>query len=297
MHFKKLRVVVGLICVILWTLLTCPLVIVLGLALRLLSPLPPFSLLWSIIQWFPTLWSFVVWNAIGRFMLCFNMNIPSLVRPINDGLVVFVANHPTYIGFLGYGYYVTCVMRKKITMVMKHELKWSFSLEGILAKTLWAIGAAVFIDRSNGKSAQEKIRAKLMQERDSRVIAIFPDGSRPTQQRIDENHEKNRELSVIGAFTETLVPRPTGTMTIWEVIRGSGVPVQFIAACMGFDRADEGLSSAADLIGATYLVSSDDFTDAVVDLRTRDQWKAWMIRLFVMFNQMQRSWRRKMFSI
>ncbi len=293
--FDFVRIFLAVAWLMIATVVICPAAIVLGFLVYPVSRVPVISIFWRILQRASWLWNCSVWQVSCRIFLRMKIHVEWRVpKLVDDEVTILIANHPTYIGFLGYGRFVTGILWGNVVMVMKSELKKSFSLEGILAKTLWALGAALFIDRENPTKARNQIKEWVSKGgAKGKIIGIFPDGRRPSKDRLHENHDRYRKdiPDVDEKFSETLVPKPGGTYVIFNACRELGLPVRLYRATMAFDREDSGFRSIRSLIGATYKVRCSDETDTALRLRGERVWKGWFYSMWEEINLTLKEWK------
>ena len=294
MNFIKIvRVFLAVLVMVVWTALVCGSTIVIGVVSTPLRFNQYFQKVFTHFWILPAAWAWGVWKLCCEGILGMKLEVENFEAIRRKGVSILISNHPTYLGFAGYAYLVTCVFRTKVVMVMKSELRASFSLEGILAKTLWALGCAIFIDRANPIKAREQIGRWVRMNTVPCLIGIFPDGRRPTPERIKENHDRLRKdfPKIDEDLPLTLFPKAGGAYVIFENCQEYGRLEGFLRATISFDREDLGFRSIFDLLGATFYVHLVDEMTTADSLRGVRVWKYWFYTMWKEVNRKIEEWK------
>jgi len=135
------------------------------------------------------------------------------------GLIPLVANHFTSEESPLFVWYIYSRLKMRTMVILKKEYRWK-----PMGFWTWAVGAAIFIDRgdpdaSRASIAREIAKAKKLGE--TLAIVSFPDGTRPTREKIGPRSKRLR----LRYLTD---PKSGGTNKAVNDISTDGMPVTVI---------------------------------------------------------------------
>ena len=271
---RYLRGVLALVVgAVLFLVLTIP-AIVIGVVFR--------ERVQSILVHIPTIVGRALMIVVYRGILGMRIVVTQRLHHHQVGQTLVMANHPTNLLTMLLGAHMGSTVGVPLVFVAKHEL-----LKEFVGRVMVACGIGIFIDRSDRARALTKIRASIDDVvRRGCGLGILPDGSRPTQQSIENDH---RDLAAlvprIEEFCYTRVPRERGFITCLEGMRNPRV-IDITAEC---SVPTARWSDVFGMVGSTYTIVIEDVTRLVPpDSAGRKDWlrKRWRRK-----NEMIARWR------
>lgn len=281
--FRRTRVAFALGVVVLNVLATFGVTLILGVPCALLRKVPPFHWLWRGLEQIPHIWNVINWKVACEGILGMKLKELGPAPPLPEGtLRIFMANHPTFVGFAAFGYIVTGLLGNLIVLLMKLSVLWH-PFVMFPAWCLKILRAGVFINRKNRDKAFASIRRAVQRLAGKLTCWVcFPDQHRPTLKRFRQMYEEfaKKIPGVRQLFTRVLVPRSGAILELWTGLRSTGVPVQLLDVTFGFEvENDTGFGSVLSLVGATFFVDFEDVTaEAEQELVSEETARPWLIK-------------------
>ena len=168
--------------------------------------------------------------------------------------IVWVGNHPSMMAIPSvFSLFVRCI-KPELLAVSKME-----NQESLSAFAAWAVDGWIYIDRDDRASALPAISEGVKKSfTPSRALVVFPDSSRPTQEKIRKARDKIRAHvpNIDDVPSHTLPWRIGGIVSALKAL--DPLPYRMLRVSNGFNVPDEGRKDIMHIIGSTLLFRLDE---------------------------------------